>query len=220
MQNFKKIFALIFILVTVAFGVMVMVEERDIISLIFQGKLTFENTYDRGISILALIIFVVDVLLILLPGIGFVLLWSDKYDPFKAMVNCGIVVLAKFLISIFAFMLLMMVWEAPADVWNAYMFDKESLAIIPLLVFAVALVCLFVSKVSNLEGTLLRAILATIGSGLAVFGLVFYFILGNGGALIGSSTDPDFFTIFGLVVGIASFGGIIAFSFLPKTRDF
>ena len=219
MKNFKKIFAIIFTVAVVVFGVLVMINERDI----FQSlkEVNWNDELERGIGILAIIIIVVDVFLIALPAIAFILVLTDKLDPFKAIVDSALVVLAKFLLTIFAFMLLMMVWKAPADVWKEYFFAKDSLAIIPLIVFFAAIVFLMVGKFSNFEGTLVRAVLSSIGAGLAIFGLVFYFILGKGGMAIGGmGKDPDWLTIMGLVVGIACFGGVIAYSFLPQTREF
>ena len=146
---------------------------------------------------------------------------TSKLDPFKAIVDSALVVLAKFLLTIFALMLLMAVWKAPGDVWKDYFFGKDSLAIIPAIVFVLAFAFLMIAKFSNFEGTLIRAVLATIGAGLAIFGLVFYFILGKGGMALGEmGKDPDWLTIFGVVVGIACFGGIVVYSFLPQTREF
>ena len=220
MKNFKKIFAIVFVAVTIVFGVLVMINERDIFeSLKLLGE---QDELSRGVGILAVIILTVDILLIALPAFGFVLVLLDKFDPFKAIVDCALVVLAKFLISIFAFMLLMMVWKAPADVWKEYFFNKESLAIIPLIVFVAAVVLLMIAKVSSLEGTLTRAVLATAGSALALFGLIFYFILGDGQSVVLGTMgkDPDALTVFGIILGIALFGGIVAYSFLPQTREF
>lgn len=219
MNNFKKIFAIIFTVAVVVFGVLVMINERDLFQSLKEVK--WDDELERGIGILAIIIIVVDIFLIALPAFGFVLVLTDKLDPFKAIVDSALVVLAKFLLTIFAFMLLMMVWKAPADVWKEYFFSKESLAIIPLIVFFAAIVFLMIGKFSNFEGTLIRAVLSSIGAGLAIFGLVFYFILGKGGMAIGEmGKEPDWLTIMGLVVGIACFAGIVVYSFLPQTREF
>ena len=218
MKNFKKLFAIIFTVAVVVFGVLVMINERDIFQA-FDG-LNWKDEFERGIGILAIIVLTVDILLIALPTIAFILVLTDKFDPFKAIVDSALVVLAKFLITIFAWMLLMIVWKAPADVWKAYFFDKDSLAIIPLIVFFAAFLFLMIAKVSNFEGTLTRAVLATIGAGLAVFGLVFYFICGTNTSIGSMGKDPDFLTIFGLIVGIACFAGIVVYSYLPQTREF
>ena len=220
MKNFKKLFAIVFVVVTIVFGVLVMINDRDVFESL---KLVAEqDELTRGIGILAIIVLVIDILLIALPVFGFVLVLTDKLDPYKAITDCALVVLAKFVLTIFAFMLLMMVWSAPAEVWNEYLFGKDCLAIIPLIVFVVAFALLMVAKVSSLQGTLTRAVLGTIGAALAVFGLVFYFILGGGESMILGTmgSDPDFLTIFGLVVGIACFGGLVAYSYLPQTREF
>lgn len=219
MKNFKKIFAIIFTVAVVVFGVLVMINERSLFQSL--GEVKWEDELERGIGILAIIIIVIDVFLIALPFFAFILVLTDKTDPFKAIVDSALVVLAKFMLTIFAMMLLMMVWKAPADVWKEYFFHKDSLAIIPLIVFFAAIVFLMIGKFSNFEGTLIRAVLSSIGAGLAIFGLVFYFILGKGGMAIGGmGQNPDWLTVFGLVVGIACFGGIVAYSFLPQTREF
>ena len=219
MKNFKKLFAIIFTVAVVVFGVLVMINERELFQTLKEVK--WDDEFERGLGIIAIIMIVVDIFLIALPAIGFALVLTDKFDPFKAIVDSALVVLAKFLITIFAFMLLMIVWKAPGDVWKEYMFGKDSMAIIPLIVFFAAIVFLMIAKASNFEGTLARAVLASIGAGLAIFGLVFYFILGKGGMAIGGmGKDPDWLTIMGLVVGIACFGGIVVYSFLPQTREF
>ena len=218
MKVFKKIFAIVFVAVTIIFGVLVMIKDRDVFeSLKLLGE---QDELLRGVGILAVIILTVDILLIALPVFGFALVLLDKFDPFKAIVDCALVVLAKFLISIFAFMLLMMVWKAPAEIWKEYFFNKESLAIIPLIVFVAAVVLLMIAKVSNLEGTLNRAILAAAGSALALFGLIFYFVLGDGQSVVLGTMgkDPDALTVFGIILGIALFGGIAVYSFITTNK--
>ena len=218
MKNFKQLFAIIFTLAVVAFGVIVMIDERELISGL--ANLKFDEA-NWKISLFALIIFFVDVMLIALPAIGFVLVLTGKFDPFKAIVDCAIVVLAYFLLRIFVGVILLGIFEATPEQWNAYFFGPDSLAIIPLIVFAAALAFLFIAKASDMQGKLARAVLATVGSGLAVFGLVFYFICGGAkGILGGMSSSPTWITIMGLVVGIACFGGVVAYSFLPQIREF
>lgn len=217
MKSFKQLFAIIFAVATVVFGILVMIGDRDVFESL---KLVSEqDDFSRGIGILAIIVLTVDVLLIALPFFGLILVALGKFDPFKAITDCALVVLGKFLISIFAFMLLMMVWKAPAETWKAYLFDKDSLAIIPLLVFFFAFVFVMIAKASNLQGTLARTVFTCLGSGLAIFGLIFYYVLGNGSALIGSNTNPDALDIFGLVLGIGCFAGLVAYCFLPQTRE-
>lgn len=219
MKNFKKLFAMVFTAAVVVFGVLIMIDERDFVSSVFTGQLSFADETETGISILAIIILVIDILLIALPTLGFFLSLAGVMEPYKAIVAASLVVLSKFLITIFAFMLLMIVWQAPADVWTAYLFATDSLVIIPLVVFFISFLFLIVSTAKRWDGTLIRGTLATIGAGLAIFGLVFYFIFNGSDALIGISSTPDFLTIFGLVVGIACFSGVIIYSYLPKTRE-
>ena len=223
MKDFKKLFAIIFTIAVVVFGVLVMIQERDIFSML--KDLSFEGDINRAASILVILILVTDIFLIALPAFGFVLVLTDKFDPFKAIVDCALVVLAKFMISIFGFVLLLLFASSNGEeagmLLKEFMFNKEVLGIIPTIVFVAAFVFLMVAKASNLQGTLARAVLATIGAGLAIFGLVFYFIGGGANSFFGGmGKDPDFLTIFGLVVGIACFGGLVAYSYLPQTREF
>ena len=218
MKDFKKLFAIIFTLAVIAFGVIVMIDERDSFSQLKDLKFDEQNW---KISLFILIILFVDIALIVLPAACFVLVLFDKFDPFKAIVDCAIVTLAYFLLRIFVGVILLAILEAPAESWKAYFFDADSLAIIPLIVFAASLVFLMFAKASNYEGTLTRAIFATIGAGLAIFGLVFYFVCGAAKNILGDmGKDPDWVTIVGLVVGISCFGGIVLYSYLPQTREF
>ena len=218
MKSLKQLFAVIFTLAVVAFGIIVMIDERDTISQLGQLKFDEQNW---KISLFVLIIFLVDVMLIALPAIGFVLVLTGNFDPFKAIVDSAIVTLAYFLLRIFIGIIILGILDAPAESWKLYFFDSESLAIIPLIVFAASLAFLMIAKSSNYEGTLVRAVLATVGAGLAVFGLVFYFICGGAKNILGDmGKDPDWVTIVGLVIGIACFGGIVVYSYLPQTREF
>ena len=218
MKNFKQIFAIVFTLAVVAFGIIVMIDGRDGLAQLGQLKFDAENW---KLSMFVLIIFFVDVMLIALPAIAFVLVLTNKLDPFKAIVDCAIVTLAYFLLRIFVGIILLGVLEAPAEVWKEYFFGKDSLAIIPSIVFIAALAFLFIGKASDYEGTLVRAVLSSIGAALATFGLVFYFILGGAKNILGDmGKNPDWITITGLVIGIACFAGIIVYSFLPQTREF
>ena len=211
MKNFKKIFAIVFAAVTLVFAVLVTISERE--SFEYLKLLGDTDEFNRGLGILALIVLISDILLILFSAAGLVLVLFDKLVPFKAIVSCAVVVLVKFLISIFAYMLLMAVWKAPAEVWKDYFFGKDSLAIIPLIIFVVAVAVLLIATANQFEGTLIRAVLTTIGAGLAIFGLCFYFIPSMG-------DKPDWLVVFGLVVALALQAGAIVYSYLPQTREF
>ncbi len=218
MNNFKKIFAVIFTLAVVAFGVIVMVDGRDMFAQL--KELKFDEQHWK-VALFTLIIMFVDIMLIALPFIAFLLVVFDKLDPFKAITDSAIVTLAYFLLRVFVGVIILGVLEATPEIWKEYFFGSDSLAIIPLIVFAGALAFLFIAKASNFQGTLARAIFATIGAGLAIFGLVFYFILGGAKNILGDmGKDPDWITITGLVIGIACFGGLVVYSYLPQTRDF
>lgn len=218
MKSFKQLFAIIFTLAVVAFGIIVMIDERDTFSQLGQLKFDEQNW---KVSLFLLIILFVDIMLIVLPAIGFVLVLTGKFDPFKAIVDSAIVCLAYFLLRIFIGIIILGILDAPAESWKLYFFDSESLAIIPLIVFVASLIFLMIAKSSNFEGTLVRAVLATIGAGLAIFGLVFYFICGGAKNILGDmGKDPDWITVVGLIIGISCFGGIVVYSYLPQTREF
>lgn len=216
MKGFKQLFAIIFVLAVVTFGVLVTIDEREL----FAGlnQLGFKTWDAAKISLLYLMLIVVDVLLIALPTIGFFLILSGKYDPFKAIANCALIVLAKFLVSIIVIILVFVASGYQID-WNQLFFGKDSMLIIPTVVFGLAIILVGIAKSSNYEGKVARAILTTIGSGLAIFGLCYYFIGGGTSGFLGGG-DANWLSIMGLVVGISCFGGLILYSFLPQTREF
>ncbi len=216
MKGFKQLFAIIFVLAVVTFGVLVTIDEREL----FAGlnQLGFKTWDAAKISLLYLMLIVVDVLLIALPTIGFFLVLSGKYDPFKAIANCALIVLAKFLVSIIVIILVFVASGYQVD-WNQLFFGKDSMLIIPTVVFGLAIILVGIAKSSNYEGKLARAILTTIGSGLAIFGLCYYFIGGGTSGFLGGG-NANWLSIMGLVIGISCFGGLILYSFLPQTREF
>ena len=216
MKGFKQLFAIIFVLAVVTFGVLVTIDEREL----FAGlnQLGFKTWDAAKISLLYLMLIVVDVLLIALPAIGFFLILSGKYDPFKAIANCALIVLAKFLVSIIVIILVFVASGYQVD-WNQLFFGKDSMLIIPTVVFGLAIILVGIAKSSNYEGKLARAILTTIGSGLAIFGLCYYFIGGGTSGFLGGG-NANWLSIMGLVIGISCFGGLILYSFLPQTREF
>ena len=218
MKGFKQIFAVVFTLAVVVFGILVIINEWSV----FEGlkQLSFASWDEAKVSLIYLLFVFIDVLLVALPLVGFFLVLTGKYDPFKAIVNCALIVLGKFLITIITLILLIAASGIAFD-WNALFFGKDNLLIIPTLVFAGAAILLMFAKASNFQGSVARAVLATIGSGLAIFGLVFYFTGDSFTNVVGGSTiDSNVLTIIGLIVGISCFAGIVLYSFLPQTRDF
>ena len=219
MKNFKQLFTIIFAVAVVVFGILVTIDERELFSAM--SELSFEGWPAAKITIAWILLIGVDVSLIALPALGFVLVLLGKYDPFKCIVNCAIVMLCKFLVSIIAVLLILSAVFGDALDWNALFFGKDSLLIIPTLVFGAAILLVMFAKFSNFEGTVARAVLATIGSGLAIFGLVYYFGIGGGtDGIISGGSDASWLGIMGLIIGIACFGGIVVYSFLPQTREF
>ena len=218
MKNFKQLFAIIFTLAVVVFGVFVLINEWSVFENL--KNLSFADWDNAKLSLIYLLLVLVDILLVALPLIGFFLVLTGKYDPFKAIVNCGLVILGKFLINVIVIILIIAASGWALD-WKELFFGKDSLLIIPTIVFASAVFLLLFAKSSNYEGTLARAVLATVGSGLAIFGLIFYFTGNSFENVVGGNTfDARALTIVGLIIGISCFAGIVLYSFLPQTRDF
>ena len=219
MKNFKQLFAIIFAAAVVVFGVLVTIDERELFSAM--SELSFDGWPAAKVTIAWILMIGADVALIALPALGFVLVLLNKYDPFKVIANCALVMLCKFLVSIISVLLILSAAFGDYIDWNEVFFGKDSLLIIPTLVFGVALIFVIFAKASNFEGTLARAVLSTIGSGLAIFGLVYYFGIGGGtGGILNGGSDASWLGIMGLVIGIACFAGVVAYSFLPQTREF
>ena len=62
MKNFKKLFAIIFTIAVVVFGVLVMINERELFQSLKEIK--WDEELDRGLGIIAIIMIVVDIFLI------------------------------------------------------------------------------------------------------------------------------------------------------------
>ena len=217
MKNFKQLFAIIFAAAVVVFGILIMIDERDMFSAMSQ--LSFDGWPAAKVTIAWILIIGADVALIALPALGFVLVLLDKYDPFKVIANCALVMLCKFVVSIIAVLLVLSAAFGSYIDWNQVFFGKDSMLIIPTLVFGLALVAVFFSKFSNFEGTLARPVFATIGSALAIFGLIYYFGIGGGtGGILNGGSDSSWLGIMGLIIGIACFAGLVVYCFLPQTK--
>ena len=83
MKDLKKLMAICICLVTLAFGILVLVEERDYFRLL--GSLSFADRVSIGGSILVIAYLVIDVLLILYPLVNLFLVAFDKRSggPYK-----------------------------------------------------------------------------------------------------------------------------------------
>lgn len=207
MKNLKKIMALVIIGLVIVFGALVMAQEKVFSNL---GEISFADRFTIGMSILYLLNLVIDICLIVIPVINLFFVIFDKKPPYSSMVNCALIVVSKYLFSIFIWMLMMIVWGADGEYWVSYLF-KDNMAIIPLGVFLVGFIFILASGKKSLEGTMGRAIAVSIGSGLTVFGLIFYFV---------KDAELDKLAIFGLVVIAIALLGLIVYSFLPQTREY
>lgn len=221
MKNFKKIFAVVLAALTIAFGIFSLINDQPIVGIDSLKALKFDNDTNIGSSILVILYLIVDILLIAAPAVLILLVVFDKQTPYKGIEGSALTVLIFFISRIFIFVLIMIVWKAPAELWKAYLFDKEALGIIPILVFFFAIILLIASSANKLEGTLLRAVLATAASALAIFGIVFYFVCGNGVNILMPTMDKtDTSTVFAIITGAILYAGLVVYTFLPQTREF
>ena len=213
MKNFKKIFAIFFIVATLVFGVLVLIQELETIK--YVQYISSSDATEQAKGIVGLILLVSDVLLLLSPIIGIFPVIFNKLVPFKAIVGCAVVVLIKFIIAIFSKLIVFILVGAPAEVYKEYFFGAKDLAIVPSIMFVISLVLLIICTANQYEATLKRVIMSITGAALAVSGLSFYYI-----AKISIDPKLDWLKIFGLVVAIALQAGIIIYSTLPQTREY
>lgn len=213
MKNFKKVFAIIFTVLTVVFGVLVTVQERQIFTYVSQIGSTYD--FDRAVGIASLIVLVSDIFLLVVSVLSLILVIFNKLSPYKAIVGCAIAVLIKYLIAIFSELIAMLLIGATGEKYKEYFFGPESLAIVPSLMFIIALVLLIISTANQYENTFKRAIMSIVGAALAVSGISFYYI-----SRIAIDPKVDWLKIFGLVVAIGLQGAIIIYSTLPQTRGY
>lgn len=220
MKTFKQLFAVIFTAAVVVFGVFVIIDEKDLFTNVSQ--LSFEGWAAAKITIAYILLILADVGLIALPALGFVLVLLGKYDPFKAIANAALAMLLKFVLSIIAAIIVAatLVESLGASFnWNEVFFGKDSMLIIPTLVFGLAIITIILAKASGFAKTLGRPVLTLIGSGLAIFGLVYYFGIGGGTGGIFNGGSKDWIDYVGLILGIACFGGLAVYCFLPQVRE-
>lgn len=209
MKNLKKLMGICICAVTLVFGILVLVEERDYFRLL--GSLSFADRVSIGGSILVIAYLVIDVLLILYPLVNLFLVAFDKRSggPYKAIANCALVICAKYL---FGLLVIVVVKIISGDDWNSWkeLLFKPTMAIVPFAIFIGGYIFIMLSSIKSLEGTLRRAVFITIGAGATIFGVIFY------KAFEGMST----LGIFGLIAGVVALAGAIVYSFLPQTREY
>ena len=220
MKTFKQLFAVIFTAAVVVFGVFVIIDEKDLFTSVSQ--LSFEGWAAAKITIAYILLILADVGLIALPALGFILVLLGKYDPFKAIANAALAMLLKFVLSIIAAIIVAATLVESMGYsfnWNEVFFGKDSMLIIPTLVFGLAIITIILAKASGFAKTLGRPVLTLIGSGLAIFGLVYYFGIGGGTGGIFNGGSKDWIDYVGLILGIACFGGLAVYCFLPQVRE-
>ena len=209
MKDLKKVMAICICAITLVFGIFVLVEEIDYFKML--GNLSFSDKYSASYSILVIMYLVINVMLILYPLINMLLVIFDKKvgGPYKAITSCALIIGAKYLFSLFAIILSMIIAGYPWESWKAFLFSPN-MAIVPLLVFFGGYLFVLLSSGKNLEGTFTRALFITIGAGATIFGIIFYKAF-NGMSTLG---------VFGLIAAIIALAGAIVYSFLPQTREY
>lgn len=211
MKNIKKLMGICICAVTIAFGILVLVEDIKNGAYSVLTNLSFANRYDAAGSVLAIAYLVIDALLILYPLINLFLVAFDKRSggPYKAIANCALIICAKYLFILLVIIVSYIISGSNWEDWKAFLF-KPTMAIVPLAIFIGGYIFIMLSSIKSLEGTLRRAVFITIGAGATIFGVIFY------KAFEGMST----LGIFGLIAGVVALAGAIVYSFLPQTREY
>ena len=209
MKNIKKIMGICICAVTLVFGILVLVEERNYFRLL--GSLSFADRTSIGGSILVIAYLVINVMLVLIPFINLFLVAFDKKSggPYKAITSCALIICAKYLFMLIVIVVTMLIAGENWETWKAFLF-KPTMAIVPFAIFIGGYIFILLSSIKSLEGTLRRAVFITIGAGATIFGVIFY------KAFEGMST----LGVFGLIAGVVALAGAIVYSFLPQTREY
>lgn len=211
MKNIKKLMGICICLVTLAFGILVLVDDIRLGTYSVLTNLSFANREAAAGSVLAIAYLVIDALLILCPLINLFLVAFDKRSggPYKAIANCALIICAKYLFILLVMIVSFIISGSTWQDWKAFLF-KPTMAIVPLAIFIGGYIFILLSSIKSLEGTLRRAVFITIGAGATIFGVIFY------KAFEGMST----LGIFGLIAGVVALAGAIVYSFLPQTREY
>lgn len=211
MKNIKKIMGICICLVTLAFGILVLVDDIKKGTYSVLTNLSFANREAAAGSVLAIAYLVIDALLILYPLINLFLVAFDKRSggPYKAIANCALIICAKYLFILLVMIVSFIISGSTWQDWKAFLF-KPTMAVVPLAIFIGGYIFILLSSIKSLEGTLRRAVFITIGAGATIFGVIFY------KAFEGMST----LGIFGLIAGVVALAGAIVYSFLPQTREY
>ena len=209
MKNIKKLMGICICAVTLVFGILVLVEERDYFKAL--GSLSFADRVSIAGSILVIAYLVINVLLILFPLVNLFLVAFDKRSggPYKAIANCALIICAKYLFGLLVIVVVKIIGGDDWTSWKEFLF-KPTMAIVPFAIFIGGYIFIMFSSIKSLEGTLRRAVFITIGAGATIFGVIFY------KAFEGMST----LGIFGLIAGVVALAGAIVYSFLPQTREY
>lgn len=211
MKNIKKLMGICICLVTLAFGILVLVDDIRHGTYSVLTNLSFANREAAAGSVLAIAYLVIDALLIFYPLINLFLVAFDKRSggPYKAIANCALIICAKYLFILLVMIVSYIISGSSWQDWKAFLF-KPTMAIVPLAIFIGGYIFILLSSIKRLEGTLRRAVFITIGAGATIFGVIFY------KAFEGMST----LGIFGLIAGVVALAGAIVYSFLPQTREY
>lgn len=210
-QFFRKLYAAIFVIAALTFGVLITIAEKNLFNQV--QHLKFDNLDNIRNSLMAIVYLSLNIIMIVVPSVYLIQLFlsANKNSAYKAIFKSANAVLAKFIIAIFSALVILIVIGAPAQYYKDYFFGEESMMIVPAIIFVGSAITLSLASMRIVGSSqTLRAILTTIGSGLAITGLCVYY---------GFQNIQNNLIIFGLIVAISCYAGLVVYCFLPQSRE-
>lgn len=205
-KDFKKLYAAIFAVAAIIFGVLVSINEKSLFDF---TVLEWGDKAARANSIVTILWVVLDIAIIVVPLVELLLLATKPgHSPFRVIRMAAEVVLAKYLAYIFIWLIYFVLLGAEWEVYEAYLFKGDKM-IIPLIIFIASSIALFLAEKTFKNNLQARIIATIIGSALAIIGLIVYFGLDGYNTLV----------TFGLILAIVCYGGLVAYFFLPQTKE-
>ena len=205
-KDFKKLYAAIFAIAAIIFGVLVSINERDLFDF---TVLKFGDKFERADSIARILWVILDVCIIVVPLVElFLVLTVQNHSPFRVIRKSAEVVLLKYVAYIFIMLIYFVLLGAEWEYYENYLF-KDDPMIVPLLIFIGSSIALFLAEKTFKNNLQVRIISTIAGSALAIIGLIVYFGLDGYNTLV----------TFGLILAIVCYGGLVAYFFLPQTKE-
>ena len=210
-EQFRKVYAAIFVVLAMVFGILVCIAEKDYFQAL--GNLSFNSQGEMALSVMIILNVIIDIAIIAVPAIFLILLLTsnDKTTPFKAICQAAQAVLTKYVFIIFIWLFYLILMGADGQAYKDYFFGSGSMMIIPTIIFLVSGVALGLATSKSFANNQTGKVIATvIGSAAAIVGLCVYY---------GFENTNDGLVIFGMVVAIVCFAGLVVYCFLPQTKE-